>query len=52
VEICHGLVDGLDAETHSKLFDQLLRRFVKVNLPAVVTFGDRKFDSAMVHLFR
>lgn len=52
VEMCHGLVDGLDAETHRKFLHQLLRRFVEVNLPAVVPFGCRQFHSAMVDLFR
>ena len=52
VKMCHGLVDGLNAEAHCEFLHQLLRWLVKVNLPAIVPFGGRQFHSAVVDLLR
>ena len=38
-DIRHGLIYGFNAISHGKLVDDLLTRFFKVNLPAIITFG-------------
>lgn len=53
MEVGHGLVDWLDAETHGKLLHQFLRRLVEVNLPALFSFGrGRKLHPAVMDLLR
>ena len=55
MEVGHGLVNGLDTETHGELFNQLLGRVVEIDFPTVVAFGeagDGQFHPSVVHLFR
>lgn len=50
MEVCHSLIDWLDAVAHRKLIDNLLRRFVEVDFPRIVALRLRQFHETAVLL--
>ena len=49
VEVCHSLINLLNAIPHCKLDQDLLGRIVEIDLPCIITFCIRDLNDAAVH---